>query len=218
MFSKIFYFLCFLLLFIVIQIFTLAENFWPNESANDFSTMNHLLLLLISSVIAFGLVFLLYHKVNNDVILGKAIIFKNVGFSILMAILSQGIQSLISIWTDDKASNADLASVLHTSLSPILIVTLIFVSPVLEEFLFQGVLQGGILKEMHPFVQILLTSVIFAFFHGYSFSLDTLELLFSGIAYASVYHVTNDLKMAILCHSLSNLIVTILVLVYCEQY
>ncbi|OAD64062.1 hypothetical protein A7K95_06825 [Pediococcus parvulus] len=211
--SKFFYFLCFLVLFIIIQIPTLAESFWPNESVHDFSFIGHLILLLVSSAISFGLVFYLYQKVNGSAILKKPATFKNVGLAILLAGLSQVGQSFFSIWSDDSAANSDLTWVLRSSLSPILLVTLILVSPILEEILFQGILQGGILKGLSPIIQITLTAVVFAFMHGYSFSFGTLELVCSGIAYASVYYVTKDLKMAILCHSFSNIIVTILVFI-----
>lgn len=204
---------CFFIVFIIIQVPTLAETFWPNETLTNFSMTKHVVELIVSSLFAFGLVCYFYGKVNTCSAFTKRITIRNMGIAIVLALLSQSAQSFISIWTNDKSSNADLVQILHTNLSPVLLVTLIVVSPILEELLFQGVFQGGILKGIYPLVQILLTAALFAFLHGYSISLDTLELFCSGVAYASVYVLTGDLKMAILSHSVSNLIVTILVII-----
>lgn len=88
------------------------------------------------------------------------------------------------------------------------------ISPFLEVVLWQGILQGGILKDLSPSFSIIITSVLFAFAHGYSFNYCTLELLCSGIAYSFLYYVTDDLGSVVFCHGLSNFIVYLINFVF----
>lgn len=98
---------------------------------------------------------------------------------------------------------------LGTPLALIEIVTLCLISPVLEEMLFQGAIQKGLLKKINPYVSTLLTAIIFCFSHGYGISLSTLSLFAPCLAFGIIYQFTDDIKMPILCHSMSNFIALI---------
>ena len=88
----------------------------------------------------------------------------------------------------------------------ILVCTVVIISPLLEELIYQGMLQGGLFKHLNPIINIFLVSVIFALVHGYSISWASLALFFSTLAYSITYYVTMDIKMAVLCHSIANFI------------
>lgn len=212
--SKKFLKICFVLIsfiltFIIIQIPTLAEDFWPSESSTKLSFINHILIMVLGTLFSFIIVYLLYRKINGAS-LTKHLNAKDIWLAIFCAVLSQLLQLFVTWLAKTGAGDSDLTAVYHTSLMPILLFTVICISPILEEFLWQGVLQGGLLKKFPTWLTIVLTGILFALAHGYSLSWDTLELLFSGLAYAFVYSKTKDLKMSILCHSLSNIIVFIL--------
>lgn len=199
----------FALLFLVVQIPTLSELAWPNEG-NKINIMGHAILLLVSFAIIFPLVTWFSRFVNNKLNFFMPISIKGLSIASLAAVLSQLIQSLISHFV--ASDNEDIITAFHSPLRLILMITLFLVSPILEEILFQGALQGGILRRLPPIASIMLTALIFSFAHGYGFSMQTVELLVSGLGYAIVYQQTNDIKMAILSHGLANIIVMLVIL------
>lgn len=137
---------------------------------------------------------------------------KNVGIAILGALISQIIQYIVSYMAQQNTSDPDILKALYSNLAPITLITLLVLSPILEEYLFQGILQAGILKNLPPIFSVVLTAAIFAIIHGFGFNVGTLALFASGLAYAIVFWYTKDLKMSILCHGLSNLIVVVLLI------
>ncbi|WP_419154711.1 lysostaphin resistance A-like protein [Weissella bombi] len=111
-----------------------------------------------------------------------------------------------------NTSDPDILKALYSNLALITLITLLVLSPILEEFLFQGILQAEILENLPPIFSVVLTAAIFAIIHGFGFNVGTLALFVSGLAYAIVFWYTKDLKMTILCHGLSNLIVVVLLI------
>lgn len=83
---------------------------------------------------------------------------------------------------------------------------LILIAPTLEELLFQAGIQKGVFRKLNPWVAIILTSIIFAVAHNASLNMAFLNRFLSGIAFGYVYQKTDDIKMAIFSHSISNLL------------
>lgn len=87
-----------------------------------------------------------------------------------------------------------------------LIITLILIAPTLEELLFQGAIQKGVFRKLNPWIAIILTAVIFAGAHDITLNKAFLDRFLSGIAFGYIYQKTNDIKMPILAHSITNLL------------
>ncbi|MDO7806540.1 type II CAAX endopeptidase family protein [Lactiplantibacillus pentosus] len=199
----------FLVTFVVIQLPTLSEAFWPNETSKNLNITTHVLVFVSMTAIAMSVVIFLYNRTNAQKLFGQPITLKNLCIMLLFAFGSQCIQYLISLGKS-SGSDSSIISAVKSPLCLITITTLIIVSPLLEEILFQGVLQGGLLNKVPSIMAIFITAVVFAFFHGYSISISTLELFVSGISYALVYFLTEDIKMSFMAHSISNCIVLLL--------
>jgi len=149
----------------VIELTTLAEGTWPNETVQQLNLGAHLMVLLVSVVIAVSIVYYVYSKINGGKI-ERTFTLKGLLIALFLAVISQLCQLGMSPWTDDQAGNDFIITNLHSSLGLILLLTILVVTPVLEEILFQGIIQGGILKNCVPWVAIGLVSIIFAFTHG----------------------------------------------------
>lgn len=173
---------------IIIQIPTISEDFFEGESSKNINLFLHIFL-------------------KNNII-------RSYSFTVLFALLSQILQFAITALEKENNQDLELLAASQSKLAPILIITLVLISPLLETMVWQGILQGGILKDIPPLFSIIITSVLFAFAHGYSFNYKTLELLCSGISYAVLYYVTDDLGSVVFCHGLSNLIVYLINFVF----
>lgn len=198
--------------FILIQVPTAAEmpRTWSNESAKNPNMLAHILLLVISTIFIFTLLYIFSKFVGNKLDFKKRISVKGILIACAGTVISQFIQWLLSCLSKTASGDSDIINSLHTPLWWILLIELFLISPILEEMLFQGILQKGIFQSFNPIVSIIFTSLLFALGHGYSLSIGTLALFASGLAYAIVYQETGDIKMAILAHGLSNVIVVIL--------
>lgn len=202
-------FTLFLIMFVVIQLPTLSETFWTNETSKNLNVFEHILLFGIMTVISSMCVIIFYNRINNQRIFDQPITPKNICIALAFSFGSQLIQFVLS-FGGDSGNDSSIISAIKSPLCLITITTLIIISPLLEEILFQGVLQGGILKKFQPLLAIVITAGIFAFLHGYSISVETLELFVSGISYALVYALTKDIKMSFVAHAISNCIVLLL--------
>lgn len=196
----------FVALFVGMQIPTLAEVAYPWETIHQFKLYQHILLLLISVPILFFLLYWYSAHVHNKLDFKKKITLKNLLIMALGVLGQDVIQKLLQPLAGSDPDAGLFHATLHTTLAPIELINLCLLSPILEEMLFQGAFQKGILKKMKPVLAIVITAVFFAFCHGNGLSWITVSLLAPAFAYAITYQLTGDIKMAILCHGLSNLI------------
>jgi membrane protease YdiL (CAAX protease family) len=89
------------------------------------------------------------------------------------------------------------------SVSFIRLLDLIIIIPILEELFFRGIIQNMFYKEFKWYVSIILTSLLFSFYHfnlEYLFS-NFIFSLFSGF----IYFKYSSLKSSIIFHSLINM-------------
>jgi membrane protease YdiL (CAAX protease family) len=203
--------LLFFIMIIAIQIPTLGEILWHDESRSNINYLNHFLVSFGVFLVLLIVLWLIYKSLGGEINISSWS-SKSIIIAVSGALISQLIQYIISYTAQQSTTDPDIFKALHSSLGPITVITTLVLSPILEEFLFQGILQAGILKNLSPVFSILLTAAIFAIIHGFGFNAGTLALFASGLAYATVFWYTADLKMAILCHGMSNLIVIILLL------
>lgn len=199
----------FLFSFIFMEAPTLAYIICDNETRNNVNIWHHVLVLIIGCLVGFVSVYPLYKKVNGTPIWSVKLSIKNLLISFGFAILSLFIQVLIGNIVNVGNTDDDLIRLLHTQLGAIVFFTLVISGPIFELLLFQGSLQGGIFKKLNPWLAVLLTSLLFAFAHGNMLSWATLQIFFTVLSYSLVYLITKDIKMAIFCHGLLNLIIWI---------
>lgn len=202
------------ILVFLIQIPTLGEVLWRSETKNSVNYLNHFLVTFGTFFILLIVLMFIYHSLSGDVIDFGHWSLKNVCIAVVGAFVSQGIQYVLSSIAHQSTTDPATYTALHSNIWSITVIALLLISPILEEILFQGILQNGILKNTSPIIAIILTAFIFAIIHGFGFNMGTIALFVSGLAYALVFYYTNDLKMAILCHGISNSIVMALLLVH----
>lgn len=205
-FKIIYRILFFIVAYCLIQIPTLAEVIWRNETKANLHIWEHWGLFIPSSLILLSLMFYSLYKFSNMSFPTTKVTRKGLILATVATIISQLGQYLISILNGGDKADYDIMDALNSPIFMITILSVIVISPILEEILYQGIIQNVFFKNMNPYINILITAFIFALSHGYSFSLLTLELFVSGLAYAFVFYKTKDLKMAIYSHSLANVI------------
>ena len=99
----------------------------------------------------------------------------------------------------------------HSTLIIFLILHLVIVGPILEELLFQGIIQGGILKSLNMYINVFITTLLFLFAHGFSiFSFNGLSLFIPLLSFGLIYLKTKDIKMSCFGHMINSLLVTLL--------
>ncbi len=89
------------------------------------------------------------------------------------------------------------------------ILAIVVVAPVMEEFIFRGIMQDGLTSHIGPLKAILLTSLLFGFIHLNPWQFITGFVL--GVFLGWLYYLTRDIIMVITFHLVNNLFV---VLVY----
>jgi membrane protease YdiL (CAAX protease family) len=87
--------------------------------------------------------------------------------------------------------------------------TLSFISPVLEEMLFSGLLGNWFAKRFSISMALFCTPICFAVVHGvaYGFGSQLLPLFFAGQTYALMRFYSGNLVMPVLAHSAVNFVV-----------
>ncbi|TVQ19935.1 MAG: CPBP family intramembrane metalloprotease, partial [Bacteroidetes bacterium] len=86
-------------------------------------------------------------------------------------------------------------------------ITVVLLAPLLEEFLFRGIIQEGLIQRRGPVIAILLSSLLFGFMHLNPWQFVTAFLL--GIIIGWLYYLTRDLVFAIGFHLFNNLFVVL---------
>ncbi len=80
--------------------------------------------------------------------------------------------------------------------------TAVIAAPILEEFLFRGVVQQNLSRFLSPIAGIIIASLIFGLIHIIPQQVITATL--SGIVIGSVYYLTGSLVTVVLIHMLNN--------------
>jgi membrane protease YdiL (CAAX protease family) len=105
------------------------------------------------------------------------------------------------IWSP-LAYGASLAGVVCESI-------LSFVSPVLEEMLFSGLLANRLIKSFGPAGAVLGTAICFALIHIFQFGIGAhlVALFIAGLTYTFIRFRTGSLRMAVFSHMAINFVV-----------
>ncbi len=81
--------------------------------------------------------------------------------------------------------------------------SVIVIAPLFEEVLFRGLVMGELMKIMRPWAAITLQAIIFGVAHGVIF--QSIFACALGIILGIVYYRTENIKAAVICHSVFNL-------------
>ncbi len=93
-------------------------------------------------------------------------------------------------------------------------ITVVLMAPILEEFLFRGMLQNNLSRFVGPFWGMLVASLIFGAIH--IIPQQALGAFFVSLALAAVYEMTKSLSTVIIIHLLNNGLAYLFFLVFGE--
>lgn len=202
--------------FLLIQSPTLTMRFFNHESPHNINYIQHSLVLVIGTIVGYASINLLCKLIKSN-IKGKMrtkITLKGTILALMFSVIDIVLDVILSTILKISSSDGDLVPLLKTGLAPFLIVTIIIVSPILENLFFQGFLQDGVFKKLPPLFSIALTAGLFALAHGFIPSWSTLEFFIGGISFALAYYLTDDFKMSALSHIFYNFLVLIVHLLF----
>ncbi|NUF97856.1 CPBP family intramembrane metalloprotease [Lactobacillus mellis] len=214
-----------LILFFIIQIPSLFARPLNNETIDKINIISHFSFYIIFFVVIFLLTYISYIKINGKNILEPKIIISNVKFVIIIEIIAIFLETVIlyignyifHITTPSEPADnfSDKLLHVHSPLIIILILHLVIVGPILEELLFQSIIQGVILKSLNMYINVFITTLLFLFAHGFSiFSFNGLSLFIPLLSFGLIYLKTKDIKMSCFGHMINSLLVTLLHILY----
>jgi membrane protease YdiL (CAAX protease family) len=87
------------------------------------------------------------------------------------------------------------------------LLTLVVAAPILEEMIFRGIIQEGLMRRLKPIGAIVLTSLLFGFIHLNPWQFST--GFFMGLFIGWIYYYTRDILLAIAVHFFNNLFVVL---------
>lgn len=82
------------------------------------------------------------------------------------------------------------------------ILTSVLVAPILEEYIFRGVLQRSLIAHSKPWVGIVICSVIFSVIH--IIPQQMVSALFAGLILGTIFYITGSLTTVVMIHILNN--------------
>ncbi|MFB1052208.1 lysostaphin resistance A-like protein [Paraliobacillus sp. JSM ZJ581] len=139
--------------------------------------------------------------------LGMVIIWSIIG--IVMAMLGQGIMNLIQTFLlgiEPGSENTQNIMALARA-TPIFIIVVAIIGPILEEIVFRKIIFGEVYKRTNFFIGALASGLIFAVVHA-DFK-NTLIYLTIGFVFAFIYVQSKRIIVPIIAHSTMNAVVVI---------
>ena len=203
------------LIFVSMQVPTLEETpLYSIDSQQQFfdaykhvNLFHNILIVIIFTIITFVMEWYACIWLKNRLTFSKKLRKKYLFIAIIAGLLTFIFEILINPSVLSNLNEPDVfIDTLRTPLGLILILNLILIGPMLEELLFQGAIQKGVFRKLNPWLAIILTAIVFAGAHDITLNKAFLDRFLSGIAFGYVYQKTDDIKMAILAHSITNLL------------
>jgi len=85
------------------------------------------------------------------------------------------------------------------------VLTIVVAAPILEELIFRGIIQEGLMQRLRPIMAIVVTSLLFGFIHFNPWQFTTAFIL--GLFIGWIYYYTRDIILVIAIHFFNNLFV-----------
>ena len=176
------------------------------EAFKHVNMFHNIFMIIIFTIITFIMEWYVCKWLNKKLDFSKELSRKNLILSLGAGVFCFILQLLTMFSVFVNAKPDVFTETLKTGLAVPLILSLTLIGPTLEELLFQAGIQKGIFKRLNPWIAIILTAIIFAGAHNVTLNWSFLNRFLSGVAFGYVYQKTDDIKMAILSHSISNLL------------
>lgn len=132
----------------------------------------------------------------------------------LASLLLEMASNLVFHWLGIGASsgnNGDILKQLNSSNFGVMLLSLHVVGPILEEYLFRGILLERLLIDYphHKGFALCLSAFLFAYSHTYNLSPSLLSHMISGLLFSYLYQQSHQLKYSIFAHILTNTLITL---------
>lgn len=125
------------------------------------------------------------------------------------------ISSLFS-YGDNSANQEAIEEIYLSKYGLLLILDVCIIGPVVEELVFRGCIQRGLVKlRIHPIIAIIITSIIFGFIHVFDAGdyTQVFPYIFMGLALGSIFYKSDSIVESTIVHILLNTISTSLIFV-----
>ena len=206
-----------LMLFVVVQIPTLADGYWGwwGETQSNITVWKHWVSFLALSVAVWIILFMTYRKVTSSYKLFYELKSSMIVQAIVVAVAVVSFEMLISLIfsTSAESENYEIIHLIHSPLGMLTLICSNVVSPILEELLFRGIIQGVLREALPGVLAIMLTNLLFAFGHGYQIE-SALGMFVVGCGFSWLLIKTKNLSMPMLSHMTVNWLVTIINLMF----
>lgn len=197
-------------------------NVVTGENTRDTITAASTIWLIISFIIGLLITLLLLRKdlVANDRSIKKSSLGETIAWSlggVFLAMLAQGIAANIEIQVfgiEPGSENTQQIMEL-VRMTPLLIIVVSIIGPILEEIIFRKIIFGTLYKRFNFFISGLLSSVLFAAVH---MEFEHI-LLYSamGFTFAFLYVKTKRIIVPIFAHVAMNTLVVVMQTVFAED-
>lgn len=141
----------------------------------------------------------------------KASISESIGWGIVgffMVLFGQYVAASIELIIGIEPGSENTADLMDiATLSPIMIIVIALIAPILEEFVFRRVVFGSIIQFQNFWISALISAVVFAAIH-FDFT-HILLYTVCGFIFAFLYYKTKRLLTSIIAHMLLNSFVAV---------
>ena len=183
------------------------------EAFKQVNLLHNIVMMIIFTIVTFIMEWFACIWLKNKLIFSKKVTLKSFFLALIAGILTL-ILHILTMYSEVFPSKPDIyTETLKTPMAILVIMALVVIAPTLEELLFQGAIQKGVFRKLNPWIAIILTAIIFAAAHNTTLNVSFFNRVFAGLLFGYIYQKTDDIKMAILAHSLTNLFPLIIICV-----
>ncbi|MDD2564214.1 MAG: type II CAAX endopeptidase family protein [Salinivirgaceae bacterium] len=178
--------------------------------------INKELAFLIFYVIHLGGVFLVVRSIFG--FQGNTFKFESIEVILLLLFVTFAIQIGISGPITDMIPMPDFMKELFLSMSKTDIysfITIVIAAPILEEFLFRGIVLKGLLKRYSPTKAIIVSAIFFGIAHLNPWQFVTATMI--GLFMGWVYYKTHNIMLTMIMHMGNNLVGFLLMLAFDQK-
>ncbi len=154
----------------------------------------------IFSVLVILIIYLIYKMKNNNIYIKNCLLTKKFFFILLSLYL---LRMLTWIVMAEITSTAYISSIANKEEIIVSLVTICILFPIIEELIFRDFLLKKLSKLKDEKTALILSSILFAFFH--LDSIFFIYYLWGGLFYGYFYLKSKNIFLTIILHSLTNL-------------
>lgn len=144
-----------------------------------------------------------------------ALVAIGVGACYFANYLGSIISSLLS-YGDNSANQAAIEDIYLSKYGPLLILDVCIIGPIVEELVFRGCIQRGLVKlKINPIIAIIISSIIFGFIHVFDAGdyTQVFPYILMGVALGSIFYKSDSIIESTIVHILLNTISTSLIFI-----